>query len=162
MKSLSHCHDRFLVHRDLKLENVLVDENLSVFLADFGLAMDVSKSNGLVFSFGGTPLYSAPEIQMRKPHDGRKADVWALGVLLVGLLFGEQNLLSLPRQKDTLRFIGSLSSRMGLSPMTFDLLEKMFQQDPSKRWSLFQLLQHPVFDEVSPAREAYFETSDDD
>ncbi|CAG8532433.1 3011_t:CDS:10 [Ambispora leptoticha] len=76
-KAVKYCHDRRIVHRDLKLENVLLDSNNNVKLGDFGFARDC-EINQLLESGCGSPGYTAPE-----------ADIWSLGVILYTLLCGE-------------------------------------------------------------------------
>jgi len=78
---LGYMHqERGVVHRDLKLENILVDTNLNVKLADFGFATfsDTDKLN----EYRGTKTYMAPEIKESETYDGKKADVFSIGVIL--------------------------------------------------------------------------------
>jgi serine/threonine protein kinase len=80
-RAVAHLHSLEIAHRDLKPENVLLDGERNVKLADFGFAHRLDTDN-LLATPCGSPSYAAPEILMGKPYDGRKADVWSLGVLL--------------------------------------------------------------------------------
>jgi len=84
---LKYLHDRYIVHRDIKLENLLLDENATVKLIDFGFSTVVPPGKKIKV-FCGTPSYMAPEIVARKEYPGPCADIWASGVLLYALLCG--------------------------------------------------------------------------
>ena len=79
--AVAYLHSKNLAHRDLKPENVFIDEDLSVKLGDFGLARE-SEDGEMLTTLCGTLSYSAPEVIMRKDYDGKKADVWSLGIIL--------------------------------------------------------------------------------
>ncbi|XP_066527968.1 NUAK family SNF1-like kinase 1 [Hoplias malabaricus] len=82
-----HCHTNGVVHRDLKLENILLDQDLNVKLADFGLSNQYQRGHFLE-TFCGSPLYASPEIINGLPYQGPEVDCWALGVLLYALVYG--------------------------------------------------------------------------
>lgn len=89
VKGLSYCHNLSVIHRDLKLENLLLDEDGVVKIADFGLAGVVS-TNEATETDAGTQAYVAPEVWRGQSgqHDPFKLDVWALGVILYAMLQG--------------------------------------------------------------------------
>jgi len=86
-QGIRYLHDRHIVHRDVKLENLLLDEHGTVKIIDFGFSTIVPPGKKLKI-FCGTPSYMAPEIVSRKEYSGFCADVWAMGVLLYALLCG--------------------------------------------------------------------------
>ncbi|CAJ1085057.1 NUAK family SNF1-like kinase 1 [Xyrichtys novacula] len=84
--AVHYCHKNGIAHRDLKLENILLDQDLNVKLADFGLSNHFQKGN-LLQTYCGSPLYAAPEIVKGLPYQGPEVDCWALGVLLYALVY---------------------------------------------------------------------------
>lgn len=87
VQAIKYCHDNNIFHRDLKTENIMVDEAKQVKLIDFGFSVrqrDVGKLN----LFCGTPNYMAPELILKKEYFGGPSDIWALGVLLFRISSG--------------------------------------------------------------------------
>ncbi|XP_051873126.1 NUAK family SNF1-like kinase 1 [Pristis pectinata] len=87
VSAIHYCHKKGIVHRDLKLENILLDENFNVKLADFGLS-NLYHKDRLLETYCGSPLYASPEIVNGLPYQGPEVDCWALGVLLYTLVYG--------------------------------------------------------------------------
>lgn len=86
--AVEYCHRQGVVHRDIKLENVMVNQEGKVKVIDFGLCDFVEHPQKKCVDSVGSPAYIAPEILTGRPYDGFKADVWSCGVVLYALLFG--------------------------------------------------------------------------
>jgi len=80
IESLEYMHNLRCVHRDLKLENILVDSDLNLKIADFGFACYKSIDN--LKSYRGTMTYMAPEIKVGKTYDGTQVDLFSVGVIV--------------------------------------------------------------------------------
>lgn len=87
-RALAYLHSQHIYHRDIKLENVLINDEGVIKLIDFGFALLHTEPNVPILSYCGTPAYMSPEIVKRRPYDGAKADMWALGVLVYKIVCG--------------------------------------------------------------------------
>lgn len=88
-KTMEYIHGLGICHRDLKLENILLDENqTSIKISDFGLSRFLDRK-GLARTPVGSPMYASPECLSGKPYDGKKSDIWSCGVILYTLLTGK-------------------------------------------------------------------------
>ncbi|KAM0042106.1 putative protein kinase CAMK-CAMKL-CHK1 family [Helianthus debilis subsp. tardiflorus] len=87
---VTYCHDKGVYHRDLKLENVLVDAKGSIKISDFGLSAlpQHLRDDGLLHTTCGSPNYVAPEILSNRGYDGATSDTWSCGVILYVILTG--------------------------------------------------------------------------
>ncbi|XP_076939761.1 CBL-interacting serine/threonine-protein kinase 14-like [Bidens hawaiensis] len=105
ISAVGYCHSRGVYHRDLKLENLLLDEKWNLKVTDFGLSAVTSYQNQIqsLHTMCGTPAYVAPEILAKKGYDGAKVDVWSCGIILyvlnTGYLpFNDPNLMVMYRK----------------------------------------------------------------
>ena len=87
--AVSYVHNMSCVHRDLKLENILLDRNENVKLCDFGFTREYEAKIAHLQTYCGTVCYSAPEMLKGEKYTGEKVDVWSLGIILYSLLTGE-------------------------------------------------------------------------
>ena len=78
--SISYMQSKNVAHRDLKLENIMVDDKLNIVIGDFGFA--TFKHVNCLSSYRGTKTYMAPEIKEGKNYDGKQTDMFSLGVIL--------------------------------------------------------------------------------
>src|SRR6201999_818781 len=87
--AVSYVHLQSCVHRDLKLENILLDRHENVKLVDFGFTREYEGKSSYLQTWCGTVCYSAPEMIKGVKYAGEKVDVWSLGIILYALLCGE-------------------------------------------------------------------------
>ena len=88
VEGIAYCHSKNICHRDVKLENILVDDKGKVKLIDFGFSAKCNENSKLT-TVCGTPPYMSPELAARMPYNGMSADIWALGVSLYLMLVGK-------------------------------------------------------------------------
>ena len=87
LDGIKYLHSKNIYHRDIKLENLIINENNTVKIIDFGFATITQKTKLLNF-FCGTPSYMPPEIVQKKDYFGESADIWSSGILLYTILCG--------------------------------------------------------------------------
>jgi serine/threonine protein kinase len=88
-RALQYLHGKGIAHRDIKLENVLLEDNSVIKLIDFGFAVKKEEQKNQTDVFCGTPHYMAPEITTKQKHEPMPTDIWAVGVLLYRLIDGD-------------------------------------------------------------------------
>jgi serine/threonine protein kinase len=86
-EGLHHCHSNKIIHRDIKLNNILLDEGFTVKICDFGISKIVKKGE-ILKEQCGTPAYMSPEMILHQGYRGFSCDIWSLGILLYFLFIG--------------------------------------------------------------------------
>ena len=142
--AVSYVHSQSCVHRDLKLENILLDKNENVKLCDFGFTREYEGKTNHLQTFCGTVCYSAPEMLKGEKYAGEKVDVWSLGIILYALLAGE---LPFDEEDDlaTKHKIITTEPKYpdALAPEAKQLLSKLLSKRPLIRPSLADILVDP-------------------
>ncbi|XP_057715197.1 MAP/microtubule affinity-regulating kinase 3a isoform X8 [Corythoichthys intestinalis] len=140
VSAVQYCHQKHIVHRDLKAENLLLDADMNIKIADFGFSNEFTLGNKLD-TFCGSPPYAAPELFQGKKYDGPEVDVWSLGVILYTLVSGSlpfdgQNLKEL--RERVLR--GKYRIPFYMSTDCENLLKRFLVLNPAKRGTLEQIM----------------------
>eukprot|EP00158_Paraphelidium_tribonemae_P005171 Partr_v1_DN27202_c0_g2_i1_m38488 putative Map microtubule affinity-regulating kinase len=147
LNGVSYCHRKHVIHRDLKAENLLLDADLNVKIADFGFSNQYDP-DGKLDTFCGSPPYAAPELFQGKKYTGPEVDVWSLGVILYVLTTG-----CLPFDGKNLQEMresvcrGKYRIPFYLSEGCEKLLRKFLVRDPTKRPHLDILIDDPWLNE---------------
>uniref|UniRef100_A0A2A4K5G1 MAP/microtubule affinity-regulating kinase 3 n=1 Tax=Heliothis virescens TaxID=7102 RepID=A0A2A4K5G1_HELVI len=140
VSAVQYCHQKRIIHRDLKAENLLLDGEMNIKIADFGFSNEFTPGAKLD-TFCGSPPYAAPELFQGKKYDGPEVDVWSLGVILYTLVSG-----SLPFDGSTLRELrervlrGKYRIPFYMSTDCENLLKKFLVLNPAKRASLESIM----------------------
>ncbi|XP_051942093.1 MAP/microtubule affinity-regulating kinase 3a isoform X4 [Hippocampus zosterae] len=140
VSAVQYCHQKHIVHRDLKAENLLLDADMNIKIADFGFSNEFTLANKLD-TFCGSPPYAAPELFQGKKYDGPEVDVWSLGVILYTLVSGSlpfdgQNLKEL--RERVLR--GKYRIPFYMSTDCENLLKRFLVLNAAKRGTLEQIM----------------------
>ncbi|XP_053621743.1 serine/threonine-protein kinase par-1 isoform X5 [Plodia interpunctella] len=140
--AVGYCHANGVVHRDLKAENLLLDSNMNIKLADFGFSNEYSAGSPLA-TWCGSPPYAAPELFEGRQYDGPRADIWSLGVVLYVLVCG-----ALPFDGGTLHELrsvvlaGKFRIPYFMSQECEHLIRHMLVVEPERRLSLRAVARH--------------------
>ncbi|KAK8961207.1 CBL-interacting serine/threonine-protein kinase 11 [Platanthera guangdongensis] len=166
ISAVGYSHSRGVFHRDLKLENLLLDENGDLKISDFGLSAVASQiqSDGLFHTLCGTPAYVAPEILAKKGYHPAGVDIWASGVILfvlaVGYLpFNDTNLMAMYRKI----YRGEYRLPKWVSPELRHLIGRLLDTNPGSRITVEEIVAHPWFrklgfeeEKLAPPEEYYY------
>ncbi|KAJ7945429.1 Protein kinase superfamily protein [Quillaja saponaria] len=153
ISGVSYCHSMQICHRDLKLENTLLDGSPAprLKICDFGYSKS-SLLHSQPKSTVGTPAYIAPEVLSRKEYDGKIADVWSCGVTLYVMLVGAYPFEDPedPRnfRKTLQRILSvhySIPDYVRVSKDCMHLLSRIFVAEPEKRITIPEIRKHPWF-----------------
>lgn len=141
--ALDYCHRNNVVHRDLKIENIMINEKGDVKIIDFGLSNLYSPKN-LLKTYCGSLYFAAPELLSAKPYIGPEVDIWSFGVVLYVLVCGkvpfDDQSVSVLHEKIKK---GNVEYPNFLSKECINLLSRMLVVDPNKRASLYEICSHP-------------------
>jgi len=150
LKAVKYCHSRGVIHRDIKLENILMDATGKVTLIDFGLCDLVSQPGQLSEKFCGSLDYVAPEVLSSPQYNGKLADCFSLGVVLFTLLFAEfpfvsndrVNAVRYGRNQPRPNFSDSKINKYSVDLKALDLISKMLSPNSNERITLDEVMEH--------------------
>ena len=175
ISGVSYCHYKQICHRDLKLENTLLDGSPAprLKICDFGYSKS-SLLHSRPKSTVGTPAYIAPEVLSRREYDGKLADVWSCGVTLYVMLVGAYPFEDQEDPKNFRKTIHRIMSvqytipdYVHVSAECKQLLSRIFVANPAKRITIGEIRNHPWFlknlpRELMEGAEASYEHDDPD
>ncbi|NWR55947.1 MARK4 kinase, partial [Bucorvus abyssinicus] len=159
VSAVHYCHQKNIVHRDLKAENLLLDADANIKIADFGFSNEFTLGSKLD-TFCGSPPYAAPELFQGKKYDGPEVDIWSLGVILYTLVSG-----SLPFDGHNLKELrervlrGKYRVPFYMSTDCENILRRFLVLNPAKRCTLEQIMKDKWInigyegDELKPYKE---------
>ena len=155
LRGIQACHNAGICHRDLKMQNILVDENFSPKICDFGFA---TQNNDHLEEYLGTKNYACPEILRNRPYDGFKADIFSLGVVLLTLTTCKIGFMEATKYDPFYRLImtkhfdkywNEVGKQIkGMSQELKDLFIKMVAFKPNDRPSIEEILASPWMKEI--------------
>lgn len=169
VEAVNDLHEKNIVHRDLKLENVFVfnskGPNIKIKIGDLGLST-TSERNQMLTQYCGSPLYSAPEVNKGIPYNGYKYDIWSLGIILYYLIYGYfpfnvfKNEVPHDNQDDEedikTKIITLLFQKIQTDELSFNeekkvsencksLIQSLLHKDPERRPFIEEVIKHPWF-----------------
>jgi len=153
ISGVSYCHSMQVCHRDLKLENTLLDGSPAprLKICDFGYSKS-SLLHSQPKSTVGTPAYIAPEVLLKKEYDGKIADVWSCGVTLYVMLVGAYPFEDPEEPKNFRKTIQrilnvqyTIPDYCHISQECHGLISRIFEANPAQRITMSEIRNHPWF-----------------
>lgn len=152
VSGVDYMHSKGIVHRDLKLENLLLDKHKNIIITDFGFVNSFQNpNNDFMKTSCGSPCYAAPELVVSsEPYEGKKVDIWSCGVILYAMLAGYLPFDDDPQNPDGTN-IARLYHYITHTPLTFpeyiqptprDLLRRILVANPNRRINLKDIRSH--------------------
>lgn len=144
VRAMMYIHSQGIIHRDLKLGNILINDQMDVKICDFGLSTRIKHEGDVKKTICGTPNYIAPEILEEQGHS-YEVDIWSVGVIMYALLFGKP-----PFEDNTVeqtyeniknnRYV--FPPNISVSLAAKDLINRILVMDPTRRLNLEEILEH--------------------
>lgn len=149
IQGLHYMHSQGIIHRDVKLDNILIDSDSTIKICDLGVSKMI-KPGELMTEQCGTPAYIAPEIISGNGYYGFGADIWSAGVVFYALLSG-----TVPFKGSNMQELHDLIVKADYPELTDisleanELIKGMLEVDPNKRLTTDQLLKHPYLEDYT-------------
>lgn len=143
ISALSYIHKKNICHRDIKMENIIIDDCLNIKLIDFGFGIHFKSSDSKLNLFCGTPNYMPPEIIKKVEYYGPPADMWSAGIVLFNLLCGTFPFKG-QNEKELFNKIcnGTFQIPNSVSVSAHNMLQKLLCLNPKKRITAENALKH--------------------
>lgn len=156
IKAVSFMHKNKIIHRDLKLGNLFLNEEMEIKIGDFGLATIIEFPGQLRYTVCGTPNYIAPEIlEGKNTGHSYEVDFWAIGVIVYTLIIGRPP-FETEDVKETYKRIKSNSytypTHVYVSDISKDFIDRLLVIDPTKRLSVEEMKNHPFIKDFPPPK----------
>ena len=148
IEGIQYIHSQGIVHRDIKLENILLDLNNNIKICDFGVGK-IIKPESILYDQCGTPVYMAPEIIKNIGYKGFPVDIWSSGVALYIMLTG-----NIPFNRGKIHDLQynivnkDINPIEGVSNEAKNLIEGLLNKDPNKRLTAEEILNHPWLNNI--------------
>lgn len=151
LSGLQYLHEHGIIHRDIKLENLLIAEDGRLKITDFGISKDIRHEAAQTIC--GTPMYVSPELLNGKEYD-QKTDIWSAGVVLYSLACGFQPFRPGDEDKGNREMFDQIMNGYykypspywdNVSPELKDLIDHMLTVDPKYRYDAKMCMYHPFF-----------------
>ena len=147
VNGVEYLHNNYISHRDLKLENILIDKKKNVKIIDYNLSNFFLESNGCILKTPcGSPYYTAPEMIKNKSYNAKTVDIWSIGIILYVILCG-----FLPfEDKNSKRLYqkilnGKVFIPNFLSDIARNIIENLLYKNCTKRYTIKQIKKHPFY-----------------
>ena len=148
ISALSHIHSKKIIHRDIKIGNLLISEKMEIKVGDFGLASKLDFEGQRKKTMCGTPNYIAPEVLDGNSGHSYEVDIWSLGVIMYTLLVGRPP-FETNDVKKTYNLIKmnayTFPDHLSLSEEAKGLITQILKTEPLRRPSLAEILGHDFF-----------------
>uniref|UniRef100_A0A060T898 non-specific serine/threonine protein kinase n=1 Tax=Blastobotrys adeninivorans TaxID=409370 RepID=A0A060T898_BLAAD len=155
LQGLQHLHEKGVIHRDIKSDNVLLSTRGDIKLTDFGYCAQINETNSKRTTMVGTPYWMAPEVVSRKEY-GPKIDVWSLGIMCIEMIEGEPPYMNESPIRALYLIVTNgtpeLRDKESLSPIFQEFLDWSLQVDVEKRATAQDLLDHSFIQQADSVR----------